>query len=150
MSPSRTLLPALILAATFSAVSYAENAPDAATAPAASAPWSDEQSNHRAAFMHLMHQLNLSADQKTQIKSILMQGKSQRKAALAAAHVNRQALAAIAPTDPKFAALIEQAKSNAVASIQERSETWAKIFAILTPEQQAQIPGIVAAEKSAQ
>ncbi|HEX9138870.1 MAG TPA: Spy/CpxP family protein refolding chaperone [Steroidobacteraceae bacterium] len=138
------------MAATLSIVSYAENAVDSAAAPAASAPWSGEEFNHRAAFMHLMHKLNLSTDQKTQIKSILKQGKSQREAALAAAQANREALAAIAPTDPKFAALIEQAKSNAVARIQERSETWAKIYAILTPEQQAQIPGIVAAEKSAQ
>jgi Spy/CpxP family protein refolding chaperone len=99
--------------------------------------------------MHLMHKLNLTADQKTQIKSIVMQGKSQREAAFAAAQANREALAATAPTDPKFAALIEQAKTNAAARIQERSDTWAKIYAVLTPEQRAQVPGIVAAEKGA-
>jgi len=149
MSPSRALLPALIVAATFSVLSYAGDAPDATTAPASSPTASGGDSGHRAAFMHLMHKLNLTADQKTQIKSIVMQGKSQREAAFAAAQANREALAATAPTDPKFAALIEQAKTNAAARIQERSDTWAKIYAVLTPEQRAQVPGIVAAEKGA-
>jgi Spy/CpxP family protein refolding chaperone len=150
MSPSRTLIPALMIAATLSVVAYAENAVDSTAAPAASQYWADGQFDHRAGFKHLMHALNLSADQKSQIKSIVMQGKSQRDAALSAAQANLQALAATAPTDPKYAALIEQAKTNAAARIQERSDTWAKIYATLTPEQQAQIPGIVAAEKSAQ
>jgi Spy/CpxP family protein refolding chaperone len=150
MSPSRTLIPALMIAATLSVVAYAENAVDSTAAPAASSPWSGGEFNHRVAFKHLMHQLNLSEDQKTQIKSILMQGKSQREAAVAAVQANREALAAVAPTDPKYAALIEQAKTNAAAGIQERSDTWAKIYAALTPEQRAQIPGIVAAEKPAQ
>src|SRR5271169_5771159 len=111
MNPSRILLPALLLAAKFTVPTYAGNAPDATnpqdatTAPAASSPKSGGQFNHRAAFMHLMHELDLSADQKTQIKSIVTQGKPQREAAMAAAQANREALAATAPTDPKFAAL---------------------------------------------
>ena len=149
MNPSRTLLPALIVAATFSVLSYAGNAQDATAAPAASPASPGGHFGHRAAFMHLMHKLNLSADQKTQIKSIVMQGKSQREAAFAAAKANREALASTAPTDPKFAALIEQAKTNAAARIEARSATWSQIYAVLTPAQQAQIPGIVAAEKSA-
>ena len=148
MNPSRTLLPVLIVAATFSALSYAGNAQDATGAPAAS-PSAGGHFRHRAAFMHLMHKLNLSADQKTQVKSIVMQAKSQREAAFAAARANREALASTAPTDPKFAALIEQAKTNAAARVEARSETWSQIYAVLTPAQQAQIPGIVAAEKSA-
>jgi Spy/CpxP family protein refolding chaperone len=52
------------------------------------------------------------------------------------------------PGDATYSALVESAKANAVAHIKLITDTQAQIYAVLTPEQQAKIPTIVAAEKA--
>lgn len=46
-------------------------------------------------------------------------------------------------------ALVQTAKSNAAARVQLHADLWTQICGVLTPAQQARIPGILAAEKSA-
>lgn len=97
----------------------------------------------------VLHQLNLSADQKAQIKSIMQSQKSQFESLRSAAQANRQALATTPPTDPGYPALIQTAQQNAAKRIELMSQTWTQIYqSVLTPAQQAQIPGIVAAAEA--
>ncbi len=52
------------------------------------------------------------------------------------------------PTDPTYAGQLAFAKSNAAEQIQLMSDLWSQIYAKLTPDQRAQIPGIVATERT--
>jgi hypothetical protein len=61
---------------------------------------------------------------------------------------NREQLDITPPTDPGYAGLVAFAKSNAAEQIQLTSDLWAQVYAKLTPDQRARIPGIVAAERS--
>ena len=98
----------------------------------------------------VLHKLNLTADQKTQIKSIIAGEKSQFEALRASVKANRTALATTPPTDPGYPALIQTAQTNAATRIKLQSETWTAIYSnVLTKPQQAAIPGIVAAAQQA-
>ena len=59
-----------------------------------------------------------------------------------------ESLATTAPTDPDYPRVVAAAQANAASRIQLRSAIWSQIYAVLTPAQQAQIPGLVAAEKA--
>ena len=61
---------------------------------------------------------------------------------------NMQTLMTTAPSEAGYGALVESAKANALAHIKRISDTQAQIYAVLTPEQQAKIPGVVAADKA--
>jgi periplasmic protein CpxP/Spy len=99
-------------------------------------------------FMHALKQLNLSAEQQTQIKSILAASKQQFQSLGAGMRSNADAMAAMSPTDPGYPALLATAKTNAVQRIQLMSDVKAQIFAVLTPAQQEQIPQIIAADRA--
>ena len=98
--------------------------------------------------MHVLKQLNLSAEQQTQIKSILAASKPQFQSLGAGMRSNAEAMAAMSPTDPGYPALLATAKANAAARIQQMSDVKAQIFAVLTQAQQEQIPQIIAADKA--
>jgi len=103
---------------------------------------------------YVLHKLNLTADQKAHIKTILAGEKSQFEALRKSARENRHALATTPPTDPNYQTLINTAintaQQNAAMRITLMSETWKHVYKdVLTPEQQAQIPGIVAAAEAA-
>ena len=96
--------------------------------------------------MHaVLHQLNLSGEQQTQIQSIHARGKAQFESLRASSRANRNALAATPPTDPSYAQLLARAKDNAGSAIQLKSDLWAQVYAVLTPAQRAQIPALMAA-----
>jgi hypothetical protein len=57
-------------------------------------------------------------------------------------------LAATAPTDAGYPTLLAAAQSGAAALVQLRSDIWSQIYPILTPAQQAAIPGILAADNT--
>ncbi|MGO9513987.1 MAG: Spy/CpxP family protein refolding chaperone [Steroidobacteraceae bacterium] len=147
----RQVVPALCLATSLSglAVYAATTTP---TADSAGAPqW---HHGHRGGGMgamgYALHKLNLTADQKAQIKTILAGEKSQFEALRASAKENRHALATTPTTDANYPALIETAQHNAATRITLMSETWKQVYeGVLTKEQQQQIPGIVAAAEAA-
>jgi len=99
--------------------------------------------------MHpVLDQLNLTADQKTQVQSIFAQAKPRMQALRDKGRANHEQLISTPPTDPAYPGLIASAKSNASELIQLGSDLWTQIYATLTPEQRAKIPGIVADQKA--
>ena len=152
MNVLRHIVPGLALALCVGVAASAETPADT-NAPAPSAAvagggW--HGGHHQAGFQHVLAKLNLTADQQTQVRSILAQAKPQFSALMASSRANRDALATTAPSDhPAYDSLLATSKANAATGIQLRSDVWAQIHAVLTPAQQAQVPGIVAAQKAA-
>jgi periplasmic protein CpxP/Spy len=99
-------------------------------------------------FMHVLKQLNLSAEQQTQIKGIFASAKSQFQELRTSMRSNREALAAAAPTDAGYPALIATEKANAAKLIEQMSAVKTQIYAVLTPAQIKLIPQILAADKA--
>ena len=98
----------------------------------------------------VLHKLNLSAEEKASIKQIFAEQKSQFEALRASSKSNREALATTPPTDTAaYGALVKTAQTNASTRISLMSETWSKIYGVLTPAHQQAIPGIVAAAQAA-
>ena len=105
--------------------------------------------HHHGGLRHVLHQLNLTGAQQTQVQSIMAQAKPQWQTLRATSEEHRAALAATAPTDPGYPALLATVKADAAARVQAESDVKSQVYAILTPAQQAQIPGIVAADQAA-
>ena len=142
----RQLLPATLMAVTFATVAHADSLQpaDGAAAPSAGA----RLHGRHGAFGHVLRQLNLTPEQKTQIQSIFAQAKPQLQALHSSSHANREQLATVPPNDPGYAALVASEQSAAAARVKMRADLWGQIYAVLTPAQQAAIPGVVAAEKA--
>ena len=148
MSTLRNLLPAVLLGTIVSVAAYAATAP-AGSAPATAATGPQRwHGQRRGGFRHLLGKLDLTADQKAQIKSIYAQAKPQLESLRAGSRSTRELLSTTPPNDPGYAGLVATAQSHAAARVQLRSELWTQVYAILTPAQQAQIPGIAAAQQS--
>jgi len=103
---------------------------------------------HEHPFMRILQQLDLTAEQKAKIRSIYSAARPQTESLGKSTRENMQTMMTTAPSDASYAALVESAKANALAHIKLISDTQAHIYAVLTPEQQAKIPGVVAAEKA--
>ena len=99
-------------------------------------------------FLLILHQLNLTAEQKTQISSIVSSARPQMQSLGKNMNESMEALMTTPPGDAGYAALVENAQTNALAHIKLLVDTQAQIYAVLTPEQQAKIPGIVATQKA--
>ena len=97
----------------------------------------------------MLGQLDLTPEQKTQIKSIVMQSNGDVSARHVSARANRDALLAMAPNDPGYPALLATGKANAAARIQSASDIKAQIYAVMRPDQQSRIPTIIAADRAA-
>ena len=148
MTALRHIVPGLVLALTVGVGARADTAP--AEAPAAPAAHYWHGGHRHGGIRHVLARLDLTADQQAQVRSILAQAKPQFQALTASSRANREALATTAPTDhPAYDTLLATSKANAASRIQLRSDVWAQVYAVLTPAQQAQIPGIVAADKAA-
>jgi Spy/CpxP family protein refolding chaperone len=152
MSTVRLLVPILCLAIAAGA-SAARAAEPTAPAPApASAPAAHHWHGHRGgagSLRHVLRQLNLTPDQKTQIQAIFAQARPRTDALRASVRANRAALATTAPTDAKYPELVATEQSNAIARIERMSDLRTQVYAVLTPDQQAKIPAIVAAGQAA-
>lgn len=98
--------------------------------------------------MHVLKQLNLTPEQQTQIRSIFAAAKPQFQELRTSMHSNHEALAAAAPTDADYPALLATEKANAGKRIDEASAVKTQIYAVLTPAQVKQIPQILAADKA--
>jgi periplasmic protein CpxP/Spy len=146
----RKVVPALCLAVSMSALAvYAADT----TPPPAQGPgghhWHGHH-HHHGGFFGVLHKLNLTEAQKTQVKSILAGQKSQFQALRTSAQTNHEALANTPPTETAaYAALVATAQKNAATRIQLTSETWTNIYQnVLTQTQRDAIPGLVAAAKA--
>jgi Spy/CpxP family protein refolding chaperone len=137
-----------------SSLTLAQTTPPAQTPPASSSGTMTTDNHahfhrgHEHRFMRVLHQLNLTADQKTQIHSIFEGARPQMESLGKSTRENMEQLMSTPPGDAAYSALVESAKSNAVAHIKLITDTQAQIYAVLTPEQQGKIPAIVAAEKA--
>jgi Spy/CpxP family protein refolding chaperone len=150
----RQIIPALCLATALSGVAvYAATADAPATNSAAQPSGHGHWHGARGGMggmMFVLHKLNLTPEQKTQVKSMFAEQKSQFQELRVSAQANRQALAATPPTDAGYAALIETAKANAATRITLESQMWGNIYQhVLTQTQQRAIPGIVAQAQAA-
>lgn len=148
MPRSRSILIAALAAAGLAGVAvHAATASDTASQGSGVPGWHGHHHGPAGRFMHVLKQLNLSAEQKTQIKSIFEAAKPKFQALGANTRSNAEALAGMAPTDAGYPALLATEKANAAARIQQMSDVKVQIFAVLTKAQQEQIPQILAADK---
>ncbi|HEX4152988.1 MAG TPA: Spy/CpxP family protein refolding chaperone [Steroidobacteraceae bacterium] len=158
MDKLRKMVPALCLAtslaglAAYTAVAQTTtgSTTEGPAATGAPGPWHGHgHHGHRGGMFFVLHKLNLTPEQKTQIKAIFAEQKSQYQALRASVKANHQALATTPPTDPNYATLLQTAEKNATTRIELMSQTWTAIYGKLTPQQQQAIPGIVAAAQQA-
>jgi Spy/CpxP family protein refolding chaperone len=119
------------------------------TPPAGGHKWH----GHRGGFLLGMtlratRQLNLTADQQASIKQILSTAHAQAKAARASGQASVDMTVLANPGDPNYAAALQNAKTLAANRIQSQSEIQAQIYNVLTAEQKAQLPTILASMKA--
>jgi Spy/CpxP family protein refolding chaperone len=141
----RVGLAALALAGV-STLSMAQTPP--ASTPAPAPPGRMHNRGHEHPFMHILHQLDLTAEQKAKIHAIYEATRPNMESLGKSTHGTMEQLMTTPPGDASYAALVDTAKSNALAHIKLISDLQTQIYAVLTPEQQAKIPAIVTAEKA--
>jgi Spy/CpxP family protein refolding chaperone len=93
-------------------------------------------------------QLNLTADQKASIKSILANARAQMRAAHASSQAPVDMAVLANPGDPNYATALQSAKMLAANRIQTESELQGQIYNVLTAEQKAQLPAVLASMKA--
>jgi len=147
MNRTRAIVIAALASAGLAAVAvHAATSPDTTSPPAASGHW--HHHGRGAHFMHVLKQLNLSAEQQTQVKSIFAAAKPQFKELGTSMRSNHEALDAAAPTDAGYPALLATEKVNAAKRIELMSSVKTQIYAVLSAAQIKQIPQIIAADKA--
>ena len=92
-------------------------------------------------LMRALHQLNLTDDQRSGIRTILTQARSQWRSQGQLDSATRQALAN--PGDPNFASAVQQAQTLAANRVQQMSQIETQIYALLSPQQKAQLPAVL-------
>jgi len=92
-------------------------------------------------LLRAAHQLNLSADQKQSIKTLLMQARSAQRAA---AGTGPDMTVLGNPGDANYASAMQGLQSRASNRIQAQSELASSIYNVLTPEQKQQLPTVLA------
>ena len=149
MNRLRTMLSVACLA-TLGGVAIASTTtpPSPSSSPPMRQGWHEDRGGPGGGMHEILDELDLTAEQKEQIKAIFAQAKPQMQAARESGRVNRDQLVTTPPTDPGYAGLIATAKANAAEKIQLMSDLWAQVYTKLTPDQRARIPGIVAAERA--
>jgi Spy/CpxP family protein refolding chaperone len=125
----------------------------AQTTPSSSAPGAGPHHGHRhfgggrfvGTLLRATKQLNLTADQQSTIKTILKsahshQGGAQGQAADETVTGN--------PSDPRFAAAVQNAQTNAANRVQKESALAGQIYGVLTTTQKNQLPTVLASLKA--
>ncbi len=91
-------------------------------------------------FLSALRQLDLTADQKSQLHTIVAQARASHATSPAA-----DDFAAMGdPGNPGHAAAVQAAEQRAAHAVQERSELDARVYELLTPAQKAALPGVLA------
>ncbi len=93
------------------------------------------------AMFQALHHLSLSDAQSQQIRAISADARTRWESQSASESGDMVALGN--PGDPNHAAAVEAAKSRAAQRVQDVSDVQLKIYAVLTPEQQAQLPQVL-------
>src|SRR5579872_5569727 len=153
MKSNRTcaVLLATLVGATGAALAAQTDAPAAAPA-ATSAPGPAMRHFGHArggllvgSLLRATRQLNLSDTQKSSIKGILV---SAREAQLASAQTRPDISVLGNPGHPDYATAVQSAKSLASARLDRDSALARQIYDVLTPEQRAQLPNVLAGIKA--
>ena len=97
-------------------------------------------------MLRATRQLNLTSDQEASIKTILSTARAQHKAATGAAGVDLMTLAY--PGDPNYATALQNAKAAAATRLQNEVEVQSQIYNVLTADQKAKLPQVLADMKS--
>lgn len=115
--------------------------------------WHHHHHHHRpgmmvgAGLLRAMHQLNLTAAQQQSVHTILTAARSQ----FAAEHKagGQPDFTVLSnPGDPNYAIALKDLQKRLANRIQEQSQTEQAIYKVLTPEQQQQLPQVLAAMKA--
>jgi Spy/CpxP family protein refolding chaperone len=91
-------------------------------------------------------QLNLTSDQQASIKTILSTARAQHAAAAGFGAVDLTTLAN--PGDPNYATALQNAKTAATTRLQNEVELQGQIYNVLTADQKAKLPQVLADMKS--
>ena len=93
-------------------------------------------------------QLNLTAEQQASIKSIMANARAQMKAAHASGQAPVDMSVLGNPGDANYATALQSAKTLAATRIQQESELQGQIYNVLTAQQKAQLPTVLASMKA--
>ena len=99
-------------------------------------------------LVRVVEKLDLSDAQRASIRSLMDASNSERDAMRDEHREVFKAAMQTLPDDPSYAALVEKRKQLASQGIQQRSDLNSKIYAVLTPEQKAQVPQLIAETRS--
>jgi Spy/CpxP family protein refolding chaperone len=109
--------------------------------------WRHHHGMMAGGLMHALHQLNLTPAQQQSVHTILTAARSQFAAERKAG--GAPDFAALSnPGDPNYAAAKQDLQTRIANRIQEQTQTEQAIYKVLTPEQQQQLPGILASMKA--
>jgi len=97
-------------------------------------------------MLRATRQLNLTADQEASIKSILSNARAQRQADGGTAPIDMMTLAN--PGDPNYATALQNAKAAAAARLQNEVQVQGQIYNVLTADQKAKLPQVLADMKT--
>jgi Spy/CpxP family protein refolding chaperone len=97
-------------------------------------------------MLRATHQLNLTPDQQTTIKGILSTARAQHQPAAGTPSVDMMTLAN--PGDPNYATALQNAKTAAATRLQSQVELQSQIYNVLTPDQKAKLPQVLADMKT--
>jgi len=147
MKSNRNLLAGILLAggalATAAAGISIATAADEATTPAPAAPGPHGWHHHHHGAFHMLSKLNLSAEQKASIKTIMANAGPQMKSIHQEMRANSQKLSQTLPTDANYQSVVAQVTqangSLHSQMITQRESVRAQIFKVLTPAQQTQL-----------
>jgi Spy/CpxP family protein refolding chaperone len=156
MKLNRTLGLLLVATATVGAgatVAAAATTSTATATTAATAPAPDGRHWHHrhggmlvGVMLRATRQLNLTPEQQATIKGILSNARAQHEAAAGTGKVDLMTLAN--PGDPNYAAALQNAKAAAASRLQSQVELQSQIYNVLTADQKAKLPQVLADMKS--
>ena len=99
-------------------------------------------------LLRATRQLNLTAEQQTSIKSIIQAARPARQAGDPLQHPSLTVLGN--PGDPGYASAVQGAQTAAASRVQKESALAAQVYAVLTAQQQAQLPTVLASIQAQQ
>jgi Spy/CpxP family protein refolding chaperone len=116
--------------------------PDGAAPGAGWSRHGARQHRMHSPFFRALRELKLTTEQRASVRSILTTSRQQRAAN---AQSGRPDFAALQnPGDPNHAQAVQSAQTRAAAWIQQRSQIEASIYTVLTTEQKAALPAVLA------
>ena len=103
---------------------------------------------HHMPLLRILKQLDLTPEQEQSVRSILESSAQRRDAFREKQRATLEALLKTMPDDPNYPALIAEQKQLAADAIQFGSEIHSQIYDLLTPEQKAKVPELLAEMKA--